>query len=77
MGRTLPSAQMRALLLKADGVEPNFLPRLFRILSSPNQPQILQNLAKPGHARAKPIKEKRLGFPWILLAEMSLFNGLS
>jgi hypothetical protein len=43
----------------------------------PNQPQILQNPAKRSQIRAKKIKEKRLGLPWILLAEMSLFNGLS
>jgi hypothetical protein len=33
----------------------------------PNQPQILQNPAKPGQAQAKRMKEKRLGFPWISL----------
>jgi hypothetical protein len=37
------------------------------------------NFAKSGKARPNPGQEnqrKRLGFPWILLAEMSLFNGL-
>jgi hypothetical protein len=47
------------------------------VLPYPNQPQILQNPAKPGKARAKRSQRKKLGFPWILLAEMSLFNGLS
>jgi hypothetical protein len=46
------------------------------IASSKSNP----NLAKSSQARPsqpKKIKEKRLAFPWILLAEMSLFNGLS
>jgi hypothetical protein len=46
-------------------------------IAFPNQPQILQNPAAPGQIRAKKIKEKRLGFSWIPLAELSLFNGLS
>jgi hypothetical protein len=38
------------------------------------------NFAKSSQARPNPGQEnqrKRLGFPWILLAEMSLFKGLS
>jgi hypothetical protein len=45
-------------------------------IACPNQPQIVQNPAKPGHAWPKENQRKKLGFPWILLAEMSLFNGL-
>jgi hypothetical protein len=43
----------------------------------PNQPQINQNRAKPGQAPAKFSQRKKLGFPWISLSELRLFNGLS
>jgi hypothetical protein len=43
----------------------------------PTQPQVFQNPAKPGQARAKKIKEKWLGFLGFPSAESSLFNELS
>jgi hypothetical protein len=42
----------------------------------PSQIQIFPRAAKFRQSRAKRIKEKRLGFPWILLSGSSLFSGL-
>jgi len=47
--------------------------RRFRA-SKPN-PNIPKS-SKARQSRSKKIKEKRLGFPWILFAELSLFNRL-
>jgi hypothetical protein len=44
--------------------------------ANPSQTQIFSNRAKPGQARPREIKEKRLGFAWIPLSESSLFSGL-
>jgi hypothetical protein len=41
-----------------------------------NQIQILPSRAKPAQAQQSFSKEKSLGFPWILFAEMSLFKEL-
>jgi heme/copper-type cytochrome/quinol oxidase subunit 3 len=42
----------------------------------PSCTETLQNPAKAGQRKSKKIKEKRLGFPWVVLSELSLFSGL-
>jgi hypothetical protein len=42
-------------------------------IAFPNQPKLFKIQPRP----AKENQRKKLGFPWILLAEMSLFKGLS
>jgi hypothetical protein len=43
----------------------------------PNQSQIGQNRAKSRQAQTKFLQRKKLGFPWIGFAVLSLFRGLS